>query len=47
MMSLTVHFKSQNWKVLFIMDNTTTRSLRHVGSGETLVFNLIIEQYYY
>ena len=31
MMSLNVYFKSQKQKVLLVMDNSTTHSLKHVG----------------
>ena len=47
MMSLNVHLKSQKQKVLLIMDNCATHSLKHIGRGEsfgfpTLQFNNII-----
>ena len=38
MMSLNAHFKSQKWKVLIIVDNYVTRSLEHVGKGESFGF---------
>ena len=34
-------------RCFLIMDKITTHSLEHVGSGETLVFILTVEQYYY
>ena len=33
MMSLNVHLKSQKQKVLLIMDNCATHSLKQVGRG--------------
>ena len=41
MMSLNVHFKSQKWKVLLIMDNYATHSLKHVGRGESFGFSTL------
>ena len=45
-MSLNVHFKSQKWKVLLIMDNFATHPLEHVSRGESFGFmqlsNIII-----
>ena len=38
MMSLNVHFKSQKWKVLLIMDDSTTHPIEHVGKVNHLVF---------
>ena len=37
-MSLNVHFKSQKRKVLSIMDNLATHSLKCVGSGKSIGF---------
>jgi hypothetical protein len=41
MMNLNVHFKSQKWKMLFIMDNFATHSLKHVCSGESFGFSTL------
>ena len=41
MMSLNVHFKSQKWKVLLIMNNYATHSLKHVGRGESFGFSTL------
>ena len=41
MMRLNVHFKSQEWKVLLIMDNHATHSLKHVGGGESFGFSTL------
>ena len=38
MMSLNVHFKSQKWKELLIMDNYPTHPLKHVSRGESFGF---------
>ena len=41
MMSLNVHFISQEQKVLCIMDNYATHSLKHVGRGESFVYSTL------
>ena len=41
MMSLNVHFKSQKWKVILIMENFVTHSLKHVGRGESFGFSTL------
>ena len=45
-MSLNAHFKSQKWKAFAIMVNFATHSLKDVGRGNHLLFNLGVEQYY-
>ena len=48
MMILNVHFKSQKWKLLLIMDNYAIHSLEHVGRDKPFwFFILVVEQYYY
>ena len=39
MMNLNVQFKSKKQKVLFIMNNYATHSLKHVGRGESFSFS--------
>jgi hypothetical protein len=41
MMSLSVHFKFQNWKVLLMVDNFATQSLKLVGRGESFGFSTL------
>ena len=41
MMSLSVHFKIQNWKVLLMVDNFATQSLKLVGRGESFGFSTL------
>jgi hypothetical protein len=41
MMSLNQHFKAQNWKVLFIMDNSSTHAFKHVGKNESFGFSTL------
>ena len=38
MMSLNVHFKSQKWKLLLVMNNLATCSFKHVGRNDSFGF---------
>ena len=40
-MSLNVHFKSQKRKVLLFIFNFASRSLKHVGRGESFGFSTL------
>ena len=42
-MSLDVNFRSPNLKVLLIMNNFATHSLKHVGRGESFDFFLTLK----
>jgi hypothetical protein len=39
MMSLHVHFKSQKWKVLLIINNLVACSFKHLGRGDSFAFS--------
>ena len=41
MMSLNLHYKSQKWKVLFIVDNRATHAFKHVGRGESFGYSTL------
>ena len=41
MMSINVHLKSQKGKVILIMDNLATLSLKHVDRGESFGFSTL------
>ena len=41
MMSLNAHFKSQKWKVLLIINNYATNSLKHFGRVKQLIFSTL------
>ena len=38
MMSLNLHFKSQKWKLLLVMNNLATCSFKHVGRNDSFGF---------